>query len=157
MTHNSFGHSSKKVPWKIKSIEDFRLHFRSLSHFRFVENPRIRKFQFSILATRWRQKNIFWLHRRDQKVKISNTTNFHIFPITITLILKTRLRRVETLLLAFHRSYGVMENTWENSITSSLRNRSLPEKINNFSRYANSWRTHCQKPFVDILSQSWET
>ena len=34
---------------------------------------------------------------RYQKVKISSPINFHIFPIAITLILKTRLRRVETL------------------------------------------------------------
>ena len=29
-------------------------------------------------------------------------------------------------------------------------------KVNNFPRYANSGRTLCRSPFVDILSQCWE-
>ena len=44
MTHNGFFLSFNEGPWKIKWIEDFRPHFRSLCHFRFVQNPRNREF-----------------------------------------------------------------------------------------------------------------
>ena len=40
---------------------------------------------------------IFWLHHRVQEVGISIPTNFNKYPILLTLIMKTRLRRVETL------------------------------------------------------------
>ena len=40
---------------------------------------------------------IFWLHQRVQDVGISNPTNFNKYPIPLALIIKTRLRRVETL------------------------------------------------------------
>ena len=58
-------------------------------------------------------KNIFWLHHRDYKVTISNPTNFDIFPIIITLILKTRLRRVETLdiFLLWHSNSVINDST----------------------------------------------
>ena len=57
----------------------------------------IGNFNFRFWPLGGARKNIFWLHHCDQNVTISNPTNFDMFPILITLILKTRLRRVETL------------------------------------------------------------
>ena len=45
---------------------------------------------------------IFWLHHRVQEVRISIPTNFNKYPIPLTLIMKTRLRRVETLIIVTH-------------------------------------------------------
>ena len=44
---------------------------------------------------------IFWLHHRVQEVGISIPTNFNKYPILLTLIMKTRLRRVETLTIVY--------------------------------------------------------
>ena len=66
----------------------------------------------------------------------------------------------EEFLESFEVSQHHFSEGWKSEISMDRiwrwRHRSLPEKFNNFPRYANSVGTWCQSPFPNISSQFWE-
>ena len=112
----------------------------------------------------------YWLRSpevTDKVIAISGPWKFQIFhirknPHSNVLRPQTTPKLLLSSLLVLIRISSIVnfpryrENTWKDSIKSSLRNQSLPEKVNNFSRHANLGGTRCQIPFPNISSQFWE-
>ena len=89
MTHGIFFTHSRKWLGRVSRRRTSGVISGHLVTSGLFRTHKIGDFNFSILATRWRQKIIFWLHHCNQRVTISNPTSFAIFPIIITFILKT--------------------------------------------------------------------
>ena len=97
MTHDSFlTHSRKRldISGRQKTSEDISGHLVTSGLSRIFK---IKKLNFGFQPLGGAGNSFFRYRHRDQKVAISNSTNLYIFSITITLVLKARLRRVETL------------------------------------------------------------